>query len=82
MARAKDSHGKPRRYYRYRVEEVWGSMIGRLEVGALTFDYWHGKSHPYTIMDLRKGEETGGYFVRSEGECSPDDYAKLDGMPA
>lgn len=71
------SGSKPRRYFRYRVTDVGGSMEGRIAEGDLTFDYWHGKSHTYNIYDLRKVEATGWYSVKSEGECTDEDYAKL-----
>jgi hypothetical protein len=68
---------KGRRYFQYRVTEVSGSMVGRIEVGALTLDWWQGKTHTYTIYDIPKAEETGSYSVRSEGECTPEQYESL-----
>lgn len=73
---------KRRRYFQYRVTEVGGSMKGRLAKGDLTLDYWHGKSHTYSIYDLPTAEETGWYSVRSEGECTEDQYARLENRSA
>lgn len=66
-----------RRYFRYRVVDVGGSMVGRVDVGDLTYDYWHGRGHTYSIYNLGSGEETGWYRVKSEGECTPDQYAAM-----
>jgi hypothetical protein len=66
-----------RRFFRYRVTDVTGSMVGRVEVGDLTFDTWHGSAHTYTVAKLRSGEYTGSYSVRSEGECTDAQYASL-----
>lgn len=66
-----------RRYFQYRVTEVDGSMVGKVAVGDLTFDYWQGRSHTYSVWDLPKGEETGWYSVSSEGECTPEQYEQL-----
>lgn len=69
--------GKRRRYFQYRVTEVGGSMVERINVDDLTFDYWQGKSHTYCILNLETGEETGYYCVKSEGECTPEQYEQL-----
>lgn len=68
---------KPRRYFQYRVTDVWGCMGGRIEVGDLTLDQWVGKSHSYTIYDSKAHDVTGGYAVVSEGEATPGQYADL-----
>ena len=52
-------------------------MDGRISVGDLTFDYWHGRSHTYNIYDLKTATETGWYAVKSEGECSSEEYDRL-----
>jgi hypothetical protein len=66
-----------RRFFQYRVTEVTGSIVGLVSVGDLTFDWWHGRGHTYSICDLRTCEETGTYSVRSEGECTPEQYEQL-----
>lgn len=66
-----------RRYFQYRVTDVGGSMVGRVEVGDLTYDYWHGRGHTYSVCNLRTGEVTGWYAVKSEGECSADQYSQM-----
>ncbi len=66
-----------KRYFQYRVTEVGGEMEGRISVGDLTLDWWQGTGHTYIIFDLEKGEETGWYRVKSEGECDADQYARL-----
>lgn len=68
---------KQRRYFQYRVTDVGGSMEGRIEVGALTLDRWVGRSHTYTIYDLKKHEAIGWYAVKSEGEATSQQYADL-----
>lgn len=68
---------KRRRQFQYRVTGIGGSMEGRVAVDDLTFDWWHGRSHTYVICDLRTGDETGWYSVKSEGECTEDQYAAL-----
>ncbi len=68
-----------RRYFQYRVTDVEGSMVGRVAVGDLTLDYWHGKRHTYTIYDLAKHRETGSFSVALEGECTREQY---DGLAA
>ena len=77
---------KRRRYFQYRVTEVTGSMVGRVEVGDLTFDHWQGRSHLYSIWDLPTMTVTGSYSVQSEGECTEEQYALLGqrvrGVPA
>lgn len=72
-----ESIGKPRLYFQYRVTEVGGSMEGRIAVGDLTLDWWHGKSHTYTVMDLRTGDETGWYRVENEGRATPGQQKRL-----
>jgi len=52
-------------------------MGGRVAKGDLTFDYWHGKTHRYSICDLRTGDETGWYGVDLEGECTPEQCEQL-----
>ncbi len=71
-----------RRYFQYRVTEVTGSMEGRIAVGALTFDWWHGAIHTYSVVNLASGLETGTYSVQSEGECSAEQYEQLRRQPA
>ena len=66
-----------RRYFQYRVTDVRGEMVGRVNVGALTFDWWQGRSHTYTVWDLPTATETGSYSVVSEGECTPEQYEQL-----
>lgn len=68
---------KKRRYIQYRVTKVSGDMLGRVKEGDLTFDYWQGKSHTYTVYNLRTLNETGRYSVVSEGECTAEQYAQL-----
>lgn len=71
---------RKRRYFRYRVTDVGGSMDGRIKMGDLTFDYWQGRSHTYNIYNLQTAEATGWYSVKSEGECSDEEYAQLAEM--
>jgi transposase InsO family protein len=66
-----------RRYWQYEVTAVGGSMEGRVEVGALTLDYWQGQRHTYTIMDLSTGEVTGWYSVKKVAPATPEQYAQL-----
>lgn len=68
---------KPRRYWQYRVTEVWGCMEGRISVGDLTLDRWVGQSHDHTIYDIKEHKATGGYSVKKEGEATPEQYADL-----
>lgn len=68
---------KPRRYWQYRVTDVWGCMEGRIEVGALTLDRWMGHRHDYTIWDSEVHEVTGGYSVKKEGEATLEQYRDL-----
>ena len=68
---------KKRRYFQYRVTDMDGDMLDRVEKGDLIFDYWQGKSHTYTVYDLRTLTETGHYSVVSEGECTPEQYEQL-----
>jgi hypothetical protein len=62
------------RIWQYRVTEVGGCMIGRIDVGDLTLDRWHGHSHSYNIGEPGKGI-TGFYSVRLEGEA-PEEQAE------
>ncbi len=59
---------KSRRAWRYEVTDVTGSMVGNLKVGETIIDYWHGKSHTYTIFNRSLMEETGSFSVRLLGE--------------
>lgn len=70
---------KTRRYWQYRVTDRWGVMEteDRIQVGALTLDYWHGKRHDYSIYDFKQHEVVGGYSVVNEGEATPEQYADL-----
>jgi hypothetical protein len=40
---------KNRKMYRYSVTQVFPAGEGRVEVGAVLVDYWHGKAHCYQI---------------------------------
>lgn len=68
---------RKRRYFQYRVTDVGGSMVGRIEKGDMTLDYWQGRSHTYSIFNREEARETGWYSVRSEGECTPEQYAQI-----
>lgn len=69
--------GLEHRYFQYRVVGVGGSMEGRIAIGDLTLDTWHGHGHTYTILNLKTGEETGWYRVKYEGEATSEQYRKL-----
>ena len=59
---------KPLRW-RYEVTAVWGTMIGRLEVGREVIECgWKGRGEAsWDIMDMRTHEITGGWSGRYLG---------------
>jgi hypothetical protein len=64
---------KPLRW-RYEVTEVWGTMIGRLEVGAeITERVWKGRGVAYwDIMDMSTHRVTGGWVGHYLGHYEPE----------
>lgn len=66
-----------RRYWQYRVTDVGGEMVGKVEIGDLTLDRWVGHSYTYTIYNLKRHEPTGWYSVKKEAECTDEQYAQL-----
>lgn len=65
------STAKKRPTWAYRVTDVTGSMVGRIEVGAVVFDYRHmGRSYTWTIFDLGRGDVTGSFSGDYIGRAS------------
>lgn len=71
---------KSPRIWRYEVTRVWGSMEGRLEVGAVVLDKWKGRGEQpwnlYDTKDMAKGP-VGGWSARLLGEADEDATRKV-----
>lgn len=55
---------KPKRRptYAYRITEVTGSMVGRVEVGEVLLDYRHfGRTYTWLVFDITEGKTTGTF---------------------
>jgi hypothetical protein len=60
---------KPR-IWRYEVEEVWGSMVGRMELGQIILDKWKADRCWY-VMNV-KDQTEGGWSCKLLGEAPPE----------
>lgn len=61
------------RLWRYEVTEVRGSMVGRLEVGAVVVDRWKGRGEQHwNLFHLPTMKPTGGWSARLLGEAPPE----------
>lgn len=70
--------GKPPRIWRYEVTEVWGSMVGRLEVGAVILDKWKGRGEQiWTTFDMKKAKSSGGWAAKLLGEADEEATAQV-----
>lgn len=67
---------KTKRYFRYRVAEVYEGGQDTLEVGQTLIDTWHGKSHAYQLE--RSGEIMPYCYTTLIGEVTePETLAQL-----
>ena len=66
------------RLWRYEVTEVLGSMVGKLEVGAVIIDRWKGRGEQHwNLHHIPTMEWTGGWSARLIGEAPPDACEKV-----
>lgn len=67
---------KPKRFFRYRVEEVYDGCPAKVSVGDVIIDTWHNKSYSYQFE--RNGVISAGFFVRLVEEVTePEILAQL-----
>jgi hypothetical protein len=64
------------RIFRYEVDEVWGSMKGRIKIGDVILDKWKA-DRCWQIMDSKKAEIVGGWGAKLLGEADPELTAKV-----
>lgn len=61
---------KRARIWRYEVTDVYGSMVGCLEVGAVIYDRWKANRN-WHVVNFHTGDQ-GGWVGKLLGEASPE----------
>lgn len=59
--------------WRYQVTDVWGDMVGRIEVGSVVVDGWRGDTTQWEVEC--RGEITGGWAGLALNESTGDPIA-------
>jgi len=63
------------RIWRYEVTRVWGSMVGRVDVGQVIYDKWNA-NRDWFMMNFTTMSE-GGFGGKLLGEAEPEKTAEV-----